>query len=280
MTHRPVEADYVRVAVGALGRQRVAQPPVLALPEPDAHEKPSFWDWSRKTRAACHVRYAIRLARLITERYGLVLEHGDFRFVHLRDAAGRVTVRGRAYFIEINVRYREDPEAVASIMAHEFAHVFLAMRGIRLAPEQRNEELTDTTAILAGFGPIMAHTCQRIRVSYYIVAFSFETTYLGYLKRPAVAWLTLLQQRIALGQFVRVRSLLDPAERGYILCSGCMSKLRLPQRTACVLLTCPVCHLKQELRLRLGSSRHNASFLQTLRGVVLRYLDRRDGVPI
>jgi hypothetical protein len=226
------------------------------------------------------VRYAIRLARLIAERYGLVLEHGDFRFVNLRDAAGRVTVRGRAYFIEINVRYREDPEAVASIMAHEFAHVFLAARGIRLAPDRRNEELTDTTAILAGFGPIMARTCERTRVNYYIVAFSLRTTYLGYLRRPAVTWLTDLQQRIAVGQFVRVRSLLDPAERDYILCPGCMSKLRLPKRTARILLTCPVCHLKQELKLRLGSLRRNASFLQKLRGAVLRYLDRSDGIQI
>lgn len=257
MTHRPVESEYVRLAVGALGRQRVAERPVLALPEPDAHEKPSFWNWSRKIRAECHVRYAIRLARLIAERYGLVLEYGDFRFVYLRDAAGRVTVRGRAYFIEINVRYRGDPEAVASIMAHEFAHVFLAMRGIRLAPDWRNEELTDTTAILAGFGPIMKRTCQRTSFNFYVVAFSFKTTYLGYLRRPAVAWLTDLQQCIALGQFVRVRSLIDPAERGYILCAGCMSKLRLPQRTACILLTCPVRCLKQELRLRLGSSTHN-----------------------
>ncbi len=280
MMDRPVEADYVRLAVGALGRQRVARPPVFELPEPAAHEKPSFRNWSQNTRATCHVRYAIRLARLTAERYGLALEHGDFRFVHLRDAAGRVTIRGRAYFIEINVRYREDPEGVASIMAHEFAHVFLAMRGICLAPDRRNEELTDTTAILAGFGPIMKRTCERTRTKFYVVASSTETTYLGYLKRPAVTWLTELQYRIALGQFVRVRSLLDPAERGYTLCPGCMSKLRLPQLTTCILLTCPVCHLKQELRLKLGSSRHTGSFVRRLRSVVLRYLDRRDGIPI
>jgi hypothetical protein len=280
MMLRPVEAEYVRIAAAALGSQRVARPPVLELPKPEAHEKPSFWQWSPNARAVCHVRYAIRLARLIAERYGLVLEHGDFKFVSLPDAAGRVTVQGRAYFIEISLLYRGDSEAVASIMAHEFAHVFLAKQGIHLTPKLRNEELTDTTAILAGFGPLMTRTCQRTRTYYYVFGYSSKTTFLGYLKRPAVVWLTDLQQRIALGQVIRLRSLFDPAERGYTLCPGCLSQLRLPQRTARILLTCSVCHLKQELRLELGSASRKGSLLQRLREVVLRYLDRRDGIPI
>ena len=79
-------------------------------------------------KAVCDVRYVIRLARLAAERYGLPLEGcGDFRFVDLNGvAAGRVTTRGSSYYIEIDTKFRGDSPGTASILAHEFAHVFLA----------------------------------------------------------------------------------------------------------------------------------------------------------
>jgi predicted SprT family Zn-dependent metalloprotease len=56
------------------------------------------------------------------------------------------------FFIELHATHRDDPKAIAAILAHEVAHIFLHQTGIRLEPEFHNEVLTDTTAVYLGCG--------------------------------------------------------------------------------------------------------------------------------
>lgn len=56
------------------------------------------------------------------------------------------------FFIDLHSQHRDDPKAIAAILAHEVAHIFLHHAGIRLDPEFHNEVLTDTTAIYLGCG--------------------------------------------------------------------------------------------------------------------------------
>lgn len=273
-------AEYVRIAAKALGRERVAKLPVTKLPPRLPEERPAFWRSDNKN-ARRHVLYAIRLARIVAQRYDLPLEGcGDFRFVDLKGtAAGFVTTRGRSYFIELDLRYRDDFIGTLSILAHEFAHVFLARSGVRLAHERQNEELTDTVAALAGFGPVMKKACERVHTQSLIIV-SVETThYLGYLRRDDLAWLCNIQARIKDRKPFRVWSKVDPEWRDYSPCPACGSRLRLPQRSAAILITCPICGLIQGLRLAPGTHQQRRPLPARLVELARRCLDARNGVP-
>src|SRR5450755_621973 len=56
------------------------------------------------------------------------------------------------FFIDLHSQHREDSKAIAAILAHEVAHIFLHHAGLRLEPEFHNEVLTDTAAVYLGCG--------------------------------------------------------------------------------------------------------------------------------
>jgi hypothetical protein len=273
--------EYVRIAAKALGRERIAKEPIAKPPRQLREERATFWR-SRNENARRHVLYAIRLARLVAERYNLPLEgFGDFRFEDLKDSsAAIVTSRGNSYFIEIDLKYRDDCIGLLSVLAHEFAHVFLARANVRLPDKQRNEELTDTIAALAGFGPVMKKACMRVRTESLVLATIQTTHYLGYLFREDLAWLCRIQARIKdRNPLRRMRSTIDPEQHDFSPCPACGSHLRLPQRSAAILITCPRCGFIQQLRLLLGADRQRRNLVQRLLDYGRRWFDDHHGVP-
>lgn len=56
------------------------------------------------------------------------------------------------FFVELHSEHRDNWKAIAAILAHEVAHIFLHHAGIRFNPEFHNEVLTDTTAAYLGCG--------------------------------------------------------------------------------------------------------------------------------
>lgn len=72
---------------------------------------------------------------------------------------GQIALRRGDAAIRWLVRVRPDladsDEALVAVIAHEVSHIALKSRGVWLPDSARNELLTETAAVLAGFGPLM-----------------------------------------------------------------------------------------------------------------------------
>jgi len=99
----------------------------------------------------------------------MTLPRVALKFAALADRAGYVQFRNGVWYVEIAEKYKSDDEQLASILAHELAHIHLDSHSIGLEPTLRNEELTDCTAALSGFGHVMLRANQRTRVEYYVI---------------------------------------------------------------------------------------------------------------
>lgn len=120
---------------------------------------------------------------LVASRFALEMPAIEARFVHdvplgapavvQWDTPWEVTQQGAVFHIRprsaaspnwrilIQELYRYDDELLTVLVAHEVAHIALLARGVRLPKRRDNEELTDTAAVLAGFGPLMRQVSFR-----------------------------------------------------------------------------------------------------------------------
>ena len=103
---------------------------------------------------------------------------------------------GKVWKIKVLDRYRNDPEQILSIVAHELAHVALLSRGVRLPDTRENEELTDAAAALAGFGPLMIRLRSKEHLSQHGRVFVLSRRTPGYLESGAIAYLLRPTQRV------------------------------------------------------------------------------------
>ncbi len=95
-----------------------------------------------------------RLARRIADHYDLRVATIVVTFCASLVPAGQVEISAaNEIFVEIQARHRSDPKAIAAILAHEIAHIFLHRNGVGFPVVFENEVLTDTTAAYLGFGP-------------------------------------------------------------------------------------------------------------------------------
>jgi predicted SprT family Zn-dependent metalloprotease len=95
-----------------------------------------------------------RLAKRIASHYRLPVTTVIVTFSSALKTPGRVELSStNEFFVEVQSQHRYEPKAIAAILAHEVAHIFLHRCGVRLAGEFANEVLTDTTAVYVGFGP-------------------------------------------------------------------------------------------------------------------------------
>ena len=241
--------EYVRLAAQALGSEAIRMPQVERPPLPACQQWRSLLFRSRQQKHQARVEYATDLVRFIAARYGMTLPRVALRFVSLDHPAGRVQLRNGIWYIEIAEKYKSDDEQLASILAHEMAHVLLGSRGIRLDEEIRNEELTDCTAALAGFGRVMLRANERTQVEHYIVYMQRVTTYLGYLRRDALRWIIRVQAHLSQDAPRRRWRRVDPEREGFVECPACATRLRLPAISATILLRCACCGLRQRLKL-------------------------------
>jgi hypothetical protein len=127
------------------------------LPPPPKHA----WEGHRGFPLNDAVVAVQTLARRIAEVYRLDIGVVVVTFVEKLEAAGRVELGGpgqRDFFVELRGEYRNQPRVISAILAHEVAHIFLHRNGLHPAPGLAAEILTDTTAVLYGFGAVMADT--------------------------------------------------------------------------------------------------------------------------
>ena len=242
--------EYIRLAVLALGSEAIRKPQLERLPRP---ARPPLRDRLLQSPLEKHqtrVEFAKELVRLIAARYGITLARVALKFSSLDDKAGRVQIRNGVWYIEIAEKFKSEDEQLASILAHEVAHVLMGTRRIGLEPELRNEELTDCIAALAGFGRIMLQANERSRVEYLVFFMREVTTHLGYLRSDALRWILRVQAQLSRDVVRRRWSRIDPARQGFVECPACATRLRLPGTETTIRLRCACCGLRQRVELR------------------------------
>lgn len=241
--------EYIRKGSQVLPIEKLTLPPVVDLP--------SF--------GGSRLEYAKRSLQLAVLRFGMQMPKMKVRFSRMPTGhAGSVRAHpDGAWAVDLDSSIQDDLEAVLSVAAHEVAHVALLRRGIELAPNQRNEELTDTTAVLAGFGPVLLRTVLRESVLESEGRVELRSRRLGYLPPRALAFLSALRvemaggdagfyvehvaewQRDAVMQYIALR---DKWREKASLCRGepidcfaCGIQTRLPDVAATIRLKCRTC---------------------------------------
>jgi hypothetical protein len=169
-----------------------------------------------------------------------------------------VQLRNGVWYIDAAEVYRWDDMGLTAIMAHEFAHIVLGSKGIRLGPTQRNEELTDTVAALVGYGQILYAVAERTEEQYRVTHTRRITKTMGYLKRPALSSLIATQRRLRSGKPKRRLSPIYRDLADCIACLACGVSIRLPEAYGRIVITCRVCGLRQDLLLHPWNDGHAA----------------------
>lgn len=96
-----------------------------------------------------------RIAAQICRHYGLSDYTPVVTLEVLRGAAGRINLnKDKEVFIDLDKRKYFDIWEYVATIAHEVAHKYLFVNDIYY-PGQKNEFVTDATAVYAGFGDIM-----------------------------------------------------------------------------------------------------------------------------
>jgi hypothetical protein len=110
------------------------------------------------------------LAKRIAAHYRLPVTTVIVSFSSALKPAGRVELSsGNEFFVELQSQHRNEPTAIAAILAHEVAHIFLHRCGVSLPNKFENEVLTDTTAAYTGFGPIILNAFKESHFGYLTV---------------------------------------------------------------------------------------------------------------
>lgn len=127
------------------------------------------------------------LARKIATAYELSVGTVIVTFVEGLKEAGRVELSGpgqRDFFVELRAEFKAQPRVITAILGHEIAHIFLHHHRVHLAPGLAEEILTDATAVLYGFGAVMADTF-RVSETSEVIGDMIRTTrserHMGYL---------------------------------------------------------------------------------------------------
>ena len=270
--------EYIRLAAVVLGLETLRRP-MLQRP-PSQHGRQLLDSLGFRTKAATQrrVEYAKQVTRAVAERFGVPLPSIALRFAALDGHAGQIRFRDGTWYVDINESYRWSDEGLTAVLAHEFAHAVLGMRRIELRPQDRNEELTDAVAALAGFGIILARACERTQTEYGLLTVREVTHRLGYLRRPDLLSLIAIQDRIARDIPKRRLTVMSIRTASHLACLCCGSPIRLPDIDARIRVRCLVCGLRHDLRIQPGGAVPSPStLLPRIAHRIAAAIDRANG---
>jgi len=134
------------------------------------------------------------LARKIAAAYSLQVGTVVVTFLENMKEAGRVELGGpgqRDFYIELNSAYRQRPRVMSAILGHEVGHIFLHHHRLHPPPGLPAEIMTDTVAVLYGFGAAMADTfrvTETTSQSGNVITTTRHTEQMGYLTPDEVGY--------------------------------------------------------------------------------------------
>ena len=258
--------EYIRLAAPVIGRGVLLSPP---LPENIINDlSDGFKD---------RTKYARWLATFAAKSYGLPTLPLYVLFEKLdNEKAGSISYRNSAWYLCVDEKYQYDDVKVISIVAHEMAHVLLAHRGLKIEPAIKNEELTDTVSVLAGYGRSIHSACLKERVNpllLFVGVLSVKREKLGYLSKDEFAFILRLKNLIASQDPIERWCPIDPKKTKYILCYSCGTKLGLQAREGTFDVKCPICLLRQNIK-QVFTENHNIHAYIAPWGFILRFMYR------
>ncbi len=126
-----------------------------------------------------------KIARDIAYHYQIGISAVVVTFRSNLPVPGRVELtNARDFFIELHSQHKNDVRSTVAILAHEIAHIFLHIAGVRFADTFQNEVLTDTAAIFLGCGPAILNAADRTVTtssSFSSVTTTTRTSHFGYI---------------------------------------------------------------------------------------------------
>lgn len=196
---------------------------------PTHAEFPDPWDGSLASLRALTQRilgytgldgYQLQLEQFEGEK---VVDHvtatGEASYRHQGAAAWFAGVDGRViHFGCSKHQLTEAGEGLVGVMAHEVAHAWRVIHGLRVEDRHIEERLTDLTTVFFGFGVFTVNNTYRFRTQQDGLASGYSISRAGYLSAEAMAFLFAIQLRMReLGWWQRRRLLswLEPRQRGH-----------------------------------------------------------------
>jgi hypothetical protein len=95
-----------------------------------------------------------RAARRVIDHLGLRCDSVVVSFRDNLSHAGMIELDGGHWFIEIAAQYKNDPQALGAILAHECCHILVAERRLHLFRTAVDEVHVDLACMLSGLGPL------------------------------------------------------------------------------------------------------------------------------
>lgn len=221
----------------------------IHLPTHDAFPDP--WDGTLEALRALCTRilgyagltgYRLELERFEGERVvDSVAATGEANYRHQGAAAWFAGVRGDTIHFGCADRQLEEAgEGLVGVMAHEVAHAWRTIHGLRVNDRDLEERLTDLSTIHLGFGIFTVNNTYRFRAHQSGLASGYSVSSAGYLSPEAMAFLFAVQLRLRGLGWWRRRSLLswlEPRQRGF--CKAALRHLPSQQELTARLLPEP-----------------------------------------
>jgi hypothetical protein len=243
--------SYVRVAVAALG-EAVARPPFR-----DAWRRQSiglkFGDARRRAVKRRATEFAKDLVRASAAQYGVPLPRLHLRFADSLQGAGQIMRKHDGWYMDLSTKFVEDHDALIAIVGHEFAHVALELARVRFDDLRRNEELTDTTAVLAGYGAVMRRSSIKTVTEGSMFGSRQVLRTLGYLTRDEIGFVWRIRSAIFSQQPILRLAPIYTGQSSPVPCPGCASPIEtdVNLRGLCT-LGCRICGLPQRVFAKPG----------------------------
>ena len=277
--HRKDELKrFIRVAAESLGKSFLLSVPLpQSLPNRPRKTIMEHLHIETPTTRQARLEFVKWLVRFCAGQYMIDMPQIAVKFSQLKTSeAGHVFYKEGIWYVEIDGAYKWSDLFLTAIVAHEMAHVVLGLKNVRLEPIRRNEELTDTVSILAGFGKAAyaASLQEKVNPVLLLVGIvSVSRHKLGYLPRNEIIHLSKIKKRISLRRPVKRWRVIDPSVTRNVGCYSCSMILRVPDRTGKLIISCPVCQMRQRVVLR-REEREMDSFIQKLSAKLARPFHR------
>jgi hypothetical protein len=190
--------------------------------------------------------FASELVRFCLKRYKIDYQTIKINFFRMNNKeAGSIQNRNGIWYMKLEERFMMNDTALTSIIAHEMAHYALLRKNILLHPSIRNEELTDTASIIAGFAKVQLASKQITQE----IGDNVSLEKLGYLSIDDILYIEKIKEAISGQDSIRKIFPIKISKNIKIKCLACMTNLKLPNKIGKLVIKCPGCQLKQKVEI-------------------------------
>lgn len=190
--------------------------------------------------------YIKSLVEFCLKQYQIEYQTIKIGFFEMKDNhAGLIINKNGVWYIKVDRKFIGNDNALISIISHEMAHYTNNKKMIALTNSNLNEELTDVTAIMAGFGKPQLRSKEI-----YLEKEGKQYLYkLGYLSIMDIEYLIKIKNAISSRSIVKSFLPINISLHNKFVCFGCGVKINSPKKTGKFNIQCPVCNIKQEILL-------------------------------